>query len=287
LTWCASSPHHVTSIFIPRRAGTLEESGSVGAGIAVEPRLTACIGARGWGWTPAGTYSTANRVARLLGRPGEEARIGVRAPLPPGAGYAVSAAAALATGLVLARAGGEGWREALLAAHAAEILESTGLGDVLALSCGVGIVLRLRPGAPGRGEVDCIQLPGTLEVLGVETGREHTSRFLSLVDDEFAAKARRALDRIFEARSVEAFIEWSMWFSRESGMLSLALGGSHIPRLPGLIGYYAKKRVVVFFVEREWSGDAASILRRAGWTPRLLTPSSHGPSIWWEPRWVA
>jgi len=287
LTWCASSPHHITSVFIPRRAGTLEESGSEGAGIAVEPRLVGCMGARGWGWKPASAYSTANRVARLLGRPGDEARIGVRAPLPPGAGYAVSAAVALATGLTIARAGEQGWRKALGAAHTAEILESTGLGDVLALSCGVGIVLRVRPGAPGLGEVDCIQLPGTLEVLSIETGREHTSRFLSLVDEGFIAKARTALDRIFEARSVEAFIEWSMWFSRESGMLKLALGGSQPPRLPGLVGYYAKKRVVVFFVEREWAGDAASLLRRAGWTPRLLTPSSHGPSIWWEPRWVA
>jgi len=287
LTWCASSPHHITSVFIPHRTGTLEESGSIGAGIAVEPRLTTCIRARGWGWKPASTFSTANRVARLLGRPGAESEIGVRAPLPPGAGYAVSAAAALATALVIARASGRGWRDALRTAHAAEILESTGLGDVLALSCGVGIVLRLRPGAPGLGEVDCIQLPGTLEVLSVETGREHTSSFLSLVDDEFIAKARRALDKISDERSVEAFVEWSMWFSRESGMLSLALGGTQLPRLPGLVGYYAKKRVVVFFVEREWAGDAASTLRQAGWTPRLLTPSSHGPSIWWEPAWVA
>jgi len=282
LTWCASSPHHITSIFIPQRAGSLEETGSIGAGIAVEPRAYAC--ATG---PTAPQYSTMERVARILGRPEAASHVSIRDPLPPGAGYAVSAAVAVSSALVLARSLGRGYYRALQAAHAAEILEATGLGDVLAISCGVGIVLRRKAGAPGIGEVECLQMPGTLEILAVETGRQHTSRLLSGIDDRFVAAAEKALRAVFEAESVEGFIEWSQWFSRESGMLAAALEGRELPSLPGLVGYYAKKRVIVFFVEREWSQDAAIALRGAGWKPRLLSSSSYGPSIWWEPRWTA
>ena len=283
MTWCASAPHHITSVFIPRRAERLEDTGSIGAGIAVEPRVHACS-------TRARTtmeFSTLDRVVRLLGKPSLAEEIRVRAPLPPASGYAVSAAVAVAGGIVAARLLGKTILEGLVAAHSAEILESTGLGDVLAISCGVGVVLRYAPGAPGVGRADCIQVPGSVGILTVETGKEHTSGLLSRVDKEFVEKARRALDRIFEERTVESFIEWSQWFSNQSGALMIALSGREVPRVPGLIGLYAKKRVIVFFVEREWTYDAAEALRGSGWEPRLLTASEYGPRLWWEPRWLA
>ena len=270
---CADTPHHVTSIFLPVKGRTLEETGSIGVGLAVEPRLTACMG-------PSMNHkiSTILRVVRLLGL--DQATIQVNTPLPPGSGYAVSAASAISAALVLT-SGRKPVREALLAAHLAEILEGTGLGDVLALSCGVGVVLRRSPGAPGVGRVDCIQLPGTVSILSVETGRMHTSQMLSGLDTGFLKKARIYLDKIFDEPTFESFAYYSELFSRESGMLHSALGGRELPRVPGKIAVYGKKKVVVFLVERDRLGDAIEVLEKWGARPRLLEASSGPPRVWW------
>ncbi len=270
---CADAPHHITSIFLPVKGRTLEETGSIGVGLAVEPRLTVCTG-------PSRNHriSTIHRVIRLLGI--DHASIQANTPLPPGSGYAVSAASAISAALALT-SGRRAVREAYLTAHVAEILEGTGLGDVLAISCGVGVVLRRRPGAPGVGSADCIQLPGTVSILSVETGRMHTSRMLSDLNSSFLEKAEKYLDKIFDEPTFESFAYYSELFSKESGMLYAALGGRELPRIPGKIAVYGKKKVVVFLVERDRLGDAVEVLEEWGVRPRLLEASSGPPRVWW------
>ncbi|MCE4620013.1 MAG: hypothetical protein F7C33_03215 [Desulfurococcales archaeon] len=270
---CADAPHHITSIFLPIKAKTLEETGSIGVGLAVEPRLTVCTGA-----SRNHRISTIHRVVRLLGL--DHASLQVTTPLPPGSGYAVSAASAVSAALALI-SGRRPVREAYLTAHLAEILEGTGLGDVLALSCGVGIVLRKSPGAPGVGSVDCVQLPGTVSILSVDTGRMHTSRMLSSLNSSFLEKAKKYLDKIFDENTFESFAYYSELFSKESGMLYAALGGRELPRIPGKIAVYGKKKVVVFLVERDRLSDAIEALEKWGARPRLLEASSGPPRVWW------
>ncbi len=244
--------------------------------MAVEPRARACLGG------PPGSpgVSTVERVARLHGL-GEPPRITLTTPLPPGAGYAVSAASAVASSLVLGASAGRGYVESLAVAHEAEIIESTGLGDVLAISCGVGVVLRLEPGAPGVGRAECIPVPSTLSVVAGHSGRLHTRSLLSGLDERVLEYASTALRRIESEFTVESFIYWSEWFSRRSGFLSSALGGRELPRIPGAVGVYGKKRVVVVFVEREWARDAVEALELAGLEPRILEPSPGPPRLWW------
>ena len=277
--WCASSPHHVTSIFAPRTSGEPLEAGSIGLGLAIEPRLRACLD----GQLPdKQAISTVERVARLLGRPDLAVRVRVLTPFPPGAGYAVSAAAAIAGGLVIAGASQRGVAEALEAAHVAEILEKTGLGDVLAISCGVGLVARYKPGAPGRGKVECFPLPGSVSIVAFETGRMHTSRLVSSLPRSAEKLAAHLVERFLEERSLEFFLEASERFSRETGLLYMALGGRDPPRVPGLLGFYAKKKVVVYVVESDRVGDAVEALARAGFEPRIIEASRGGPRVWWE-----
>lgn len=274
-TWCADSPHHITSIFYPVKHRDPARTGSIGVGLAVEPRLKGCLS----------RIHTDNpivsRVSRLLGL---DTPIGVNtiASLPHSVGYAVSGATAIVASLVVGRSRGIGYRESLAAAHLADLLEGTGLGDVLSLSCGVGVVLRMKAGAPGVGETECLQLPGTLSIVSVETGFMNTRELLRGLNERVYELARKALDRLISEFTVEEFLNQSTVFSRESGMLREALGGRELPRLKGLVGVYGKKRVVVFIVEREWLSDAVSRLSQEGYRPRVLEASSGPPRIWWS-----
>jgi len=275
--WCAASPHHITGVFAPHHAPDPAETGSIGAGLAVEPRLRACLGPHA-----GGAPGVAERVAALLGAPGMAERLDLRTPLPPGRGYAVSAATAVAAALVLGAPLRRGYREALDVAHEAEVIESSGLGDVLAISCGVGVVVRTSPGAPSLGRVECFQVPGTVAVLAVEGPPLHTRSMLERLPSEAWDLARRLVERVAEERSVEAFAEAAYEFSRATGMLKWVLDGREPPRVPGAIGFYAKKSVLVYLVESDRVGDAAAALRGAGLKPRLLEPSRGPPTLWWE-----
>lgn len=272
--WCADSPHHITSIFYPVRSKDPLGTGSIGVGLAVEPRLTACSISTG------GESRIASRVVRLIGLSSPQG-VDVKAPLPHSAGYAVSAAVAVASSLVVGRIAGRGYWESLRTAHLADLFEGTGLGDVLAISCGVGVVLRRRAGAPGVGETECLQLPGTLSILSLETGFMNTRDMLASLGERVYELARSALKRIIDNFTVEEFLYESTRFSRESGMLKAALGGRELPSLRGLAGVYGKKRVVILLLEREWLADAVEDLREEGFEPRVLEPSMGPPRLWW------
>ena len=281
MPWCAESPHHVTSIFVPHPSTSPLLTGSVGAGLVVEPRLRACL--PGPSEPPT---STARRALALLGA---EPSGSYLAPLPPGKGYAVSAASAVAAALASSSPRGKtGVLEALRAAHVAEVLERTGLGDVAAISCGVGVALRLQPGAPGLGRVECIPVPRSIGVIAAEApGTMHTSRLLSLdLLHRARGLAERLLSAIFEERSVEAFARASTAFTQQLGLARRVLGeraAEALRRLPGLIGYYAKKRVALALVEEDRLGDALEALGRvSGITVRLLRASESGPRVWWD-----
>jgi len=282
MPWCASAPHHITAVFIPYDSTSLLGAGSIGVGLAVEPRLRACL--PGPEEPPT---STAARVVRLLQLDGGLGSFTM--PLPPGKGYAVSATSAIATALAGVTASGRkvGLLEALQAAHKAEILERTGLGDVLAISCGVGMVMRLVPGAPGVGRAECVPVPRSVSVISLEgEGTLWTGR---LLEEEYLSRGRRlageALRRVFEERSLEAFAEEATRYTEELGLAGRVLGGgsSVLRRVPGLIGYYAKKRLVVVLVESNLAGDALEVLEGlAGARARLLAPSERGVEVWWD-----
>ena len=78
-----------------------------------------------------------------------------------GAGLGTSGAAALSLALALNQVLGLGMSEleASKVAHITEIRCITGLGTVIAQSCG-GLEIRTRPGAPGIGEVRQVSLSG-------------------------------------------------------------------------------------------------------------------------------
>ncbi len=263
---CVEVPHHITSIFIPYTDGPPEEQGSIGAGLTVLPPARACP-------RPGDLVtSTAKRTLELLGW-SPDTPLSVKDPLPPGAGYSVSASTSLAAGLLYAWLQGIPVSRVFKAAHVAEILEATGLGDVLAISCGLGIVVRVRPGPPGRGSADCIPL-GVVGVLSFNVGTQHT-RTLIREAGRLVETARRRLERIIEDPSLETFIHESQAYTLDVGAQRIFPRWRELEATPGLIGYYFKKRVAVVLVEYDWIRDAVEYLEGLGAGVRILQPSSY------------
>ena len=215
---------------------------------------------------------------------GIEARPGFeyRAPLPLGAGYATSGSIAVSVSLALGAARGLSVNESLELAHVAEIEELTGLGDVLAISCGVGLVVRLKPGAPGRGVAECYPLPPGLSILSLEFGAMDTRSLIQSME-KYKNIAMDSIKRIAEDPSFEVFLEEARRFTVKSSILG-HLGNidvSMIEKTPGLLGYYAKKRVLVVIVEESLTREASIHLYKVtGIRPRLLQPSRGGPEVW-------
>ena len=156
----AFAPAHVTGIFRPASGGRDPRSvGSVGAGVVLD----------------LGAHATASRDARLpdrldvsdaRGRPltiTEEAvrhlgirgagriTIRIRADLPSGQGFGMSAAGTLAATLAVASLLGRSRARAIETAHLAELFGQGGLGGVSSI-LGGGIELRKKPGIPPFGQ---------------------------------------------------------------------------------------------------------------------------------------
>lgn len=136
--------------------------------------------------------------------------------VPISAGYGTSGAGALSTALALTKALKLPltFTEISAIAHRSEIEHKTGLGDVISQSFG-GIVIRIRPGAPGIGVVDKIPTDPNLCVLSIALRQIETKKLLA--DNWLRRKinemGRIALRRLLEEPTVEKFLEVSEWFS--------------------------------------------------------------------------
>ncbi|MEM0340288.1 MAG: hypothetical protein QXN05_05905 [Acidilobaceae archaeon] len=278
--FCASAPHHVTALFEPSiNPSDPLASGSRGVGITVEPRLLVCEEGEK---SVNSLGPTAKRVVDLLG----VQEIGVKTirPLPPAVGFAVSGATATALALALGSRLGLSLRRSLQVAHIAEVVERTGLGDVLAISCGIGLVFRFRAGAPGIGEVDCKPLPGSVSILGIVLKTMETREFLEHFFKSKAFRlARERLEAILENPTFESFIENVNLFNKESGVLKKTLGeriSELVEKLSGLVTAYVKKGVLILLVERERTLEVYEELKGFGLKMYLLEPSRSGLQVW-------
>jgi pantoate kinase len=176
----AFCPGHVTAFFVVHDDPDPRVKGSRGAGLSLSlgvhtlarvrdaPRPSIDILVNGRRQKAEVTRWVAEKLA---GSRSMEIKVLSETPLPVSQGFGVSAAAALSTALAMDDALGQGVpRDELVSlAHEAEIACGTGLGDVVPASLG-GMDLRLKPGAPGHGQVRTfpVQADLLLAVLGPE-----------------------------------------------------------------------------------------------------------------------
>jgi len=140
-----------------------------------------------------------------------------------GAGFGTSGAAALSLALPLNDVFGLGMSriEAAQIAHVAEVECKTGLGTVIAEAFG-GVEVRVRPGAPGIGEIKNVPIPKDYVVACLTFGPLPTKKFLK--DEETRKRVNefggKLVDKLIEEPDVTNFMNFSRQFAEHVGLIT-------------------------------------------------------------------
>jgi pantoate kinase len=239
----AYAPCHGSGIFEIVEHADVLRTGSRGAGICVDKGVAVrvdlwkgrkCRGKIKISHNRRAVRGATTRAAAKLMLAKRDASFDVHvstsSELPIGQGLGVSGAAALATALALDAAMSLNLprAEVVAVAHAAEVTERTGLGDVVAGACG-GALLRLSAGVKHAPQVKLISCPADVEfVVGVFGGRVSTARVLS--DGARAAAINRAaraqLPKLEKEPTLDNFFARARKFAEQIG-----LSGRKLPRV--------------------------------------------------------
>lgn len=223
------SPSHITGFFEIRDNKNPLYKGSVGGGIVLEAGCVTEVSIRDDRPTKAGILingveEEANTskyvVERLAGK--YEIAVSTDFEVPVGCGFGASGAGALSTALALNELLSLGMtlNEVAQIAHLAEVESNTGLGDVIAETCG-GVVIRRKPGPPGIGTIDTI--PWRKEKISyVVFGKKSTKAVLA--DDSMKRRineaGREAMKELMREPTLEKFMLASRDFSLRSEVIS-------------------------------------------------------------------
>jgi pantoate kinase len=149
-------------------------------------------------------------------------RVKTELEMPFGAGFGASGAGALGCAYALNSLFDLGLtaNQAAAVAHAAEVTNRTGLGDVIAQNSG-GLVMRLAAGAPGTGKIDRIPIP-SLPVSYVVRGPISTRDVLSDKDVMKAVSqaGALALKELLKRPTLHDFMRLSRRFAFQTGLAS-------------------------------------------------------------------
>ncbi len=235
-TWTARgfAPAHVTGFFVvDKQHVDPYRKGSRGAGMNLELGVTATVRLMeeksGFAARAAGQAIEAPTLQTALqGILGEDypARVEVdlEGPLPPGQGFGLSGAGALAASLALAGLFGFPARRALWEAHKAETLNQTGLGDVPAQYLG-GAEIRVTPGPMPMGVTK--RFAGLQarrsKVICLVVGAPLSTRDV-LGDPDRMARINRAgadcIKRLEEEADLSNYMRLSRMFATQAGLLT-------------------------------------------------------------------
>ncbi|MDW8041813.1 MAG: pantothenate kinase [Nitrososphaerota archaeon] len=253
-------PAHVTGFFVPMWSPDPLRTGSIGAGVVLEPGIV-CEPRNGAGRLlingatfrgPDFEDVTDRRTDYLI-----------ETELRLGAGYGLSASIALACSLTNSIAAASDPSEAFRKAHVIEVQNVTGLGDVLALHAGAGLVLRTKPGAPGIGESEVVDNRDDVVVLTSMLGEMSTREMLSRFADRIRDHGMTAFRRFVSDPTLERFLECSKEFSRGVGFLSDEVEAALRPIEDLMLGYSVKKRVLFVVTEPRHLEEVRAHLQRA------------------------
>ncbi len=223
----AFSPAHITGFFDPYFDRDARKSGSRGAGISLSLGVTTKVSAipsnkQSIGVyinkKPVDAYTTKLAIKNLIGDTLSKIKVEIVQSLPLSQGFGLSGAGALSAALATARLFGLSRIDALEAAHNAEVIYRTGLGDVLAESFG-GIEIRKSPGLPPWGEIE--HIPGNSEVVVCVIGNKiPTSEILNNPEivKRIRTNARYCLTSLLENPSLENLLIQSYRFARNVGL---------------------------------------------------------------------
>ncbi|MGB8781004.1 MAG: GHMP kinase [Candidatus Bathyarchaeia archaeon] len=234
----AFAPCHITGIFqIFDQSADLLSAGSKGAGVSLNlgakttvkvekgPRHRLHVNINHQAADCA--YLSERVVSAFLSRLSEafhfEITVEHQIEAPIGAGFGTSGAAALSLALALNEALGLGMSKIQSAqiAHVAEIECKTGLGTVIAETFG-GLEIRIKPGAPGIGEIKCLPISENAVVACHVFGPLSTRKYLT--DAETRSRINRfggeLVNELVKAPTIINFLRLSRRFAEHVGLIT-------------------------------------------------------------------
>jgi pantoate kinase len=228
-------PGHITGIFrIHDEHDDPLRCGSTGAGFCVDIGTTTTVKlvdstkvevSVAYNGRPIEATVTTTVIQRLLQQHHRVCKVEAEheSKLPIGVGFGASGSGALGTALALSSLIDEDFdpQEAATHAHYAEVVNHTGLGDVIAQTAG-GAEVRVKPGAPGIGELVRIPVNGSFNVVlagapGLETRRvltnnEHRERIIKVAD--------ALMEELSSNPTIDNFVSSSKQFARSIGLMT-------------------------------------------------------------------
>ena len=237
-------PIHLTGFFQPYYTEDPLSTGSVGAGLILTPGIRLEI------------RQAERRAAKLNGAPVNigpvnhvlqnlpPLEVDIESPLQPGVGFSLSAATTLGLTLLTSHLTGLTPLAAAQAAHVAEVKSMTGLGDVTAIYEGNGLAVRVKPGAPGIGEVLSLPVPKDVGVIASSLGYMDTGTMLVKYADKIRKYGGWAFKRFFKNPCFENFVETAEEFSKKVGFMNASIRETITPIRSKLMGAVVKKRVL-------------------------------------------
>ncbi len=216
------SPASLTCFFSPSIENDPLESGSLGVSLALnrgvrvsaKPSSELSIIVNGEDWN----FPTVRTVAQQMGFEGE---IRIEMDLPAGCGFGMSGASALASAFEINEVLNlnRSFFELSDLAHKAEVINRTGLGDVVTQSFG-GVVVRKSASCPSKCVVDRFLWNIDLDVLIM--GELPTEQILSDFSLRSIAEiGRESLKEFLRKPTVESLFKQSKSFALKTGLIDL------------------------------------------------------------------
>ena len=227
----ACAPAHITGFFAICEHPNPLYKGSIGCGLVLDAGcVTEVADAHGQGsgariminGKPDEAQTTRYVLDRLAGV--AELSVTTTFEMPVGCGLGASAAGALSTALALNELLKLSMtvHEAARVAHCAEVVNSTGLGDVIAETSG-GVVIRTKPGPPGIGVID--RVPARREtvsyvVLGTKPTRSVLAEGGETTRRRITEAGKEALNLLLRKPTLENFMLLSHDFALRIELIS-------------------------------------------------------------------
>jgi pantoate kinase len=111
--------------------------------------------------------------------------------------------------------------------------------------------VRLKPGAPGIGEVEAIEVPQGISVVTAVLGSMSTTEMLTRYADRIRQHGAEAFRRFVRDPTLESFLENAREFAKGVGFLTQDVEDRMRPVREMLLGYSVKKRVLFAVVREE------------------------------------
>jgi len=252
-------PLHISGFWIPYITSDPLLSGSVGAGIALEPKVVGTLGS-GKGLIFNGRqlrFPPLRTLERFIR--GEIIDVEVHSKAPLGLGFGVSAALLIASAFISLKRIGylDPVDKAFKIAHISEVLNRTGLGDVISEKVGKGLVVRTRPGPPGIGDAYALDIKEDLRVITAPINNITTPEMLAMLSGKSIICGKEAFSNfIRKDQTFEAFLSSAEKFSKCTGLMknkmAELLTGSlkHCLKIGCISGLFIKKSLLIVVVER-------------------------------------